>query len=153
MPNHIVRFDPFEDLARIQREVNRLFDDSSRSGTRQGGAEAASTRTWAPAVDIFEDANEIVFRVELPGIKQDDIDIEVSNDTLTIKGERHFEDAERKDGFIRVERAYGKFQRSFSIPIPVDQDKIQASYRDGLLEVKLPKAEAIKPKKVQVTTS
>jgi HSP20 family protein len=150
VPHQIVRFDPFEDLTRIQREVNRLFEDTSRT-TGRDGAEAASTRTWAPSVDIFEDANEVAFKVELPGIKQEDIDIEMVGDTLTLKGERHFEDIERKDNYIRVERSYGKFQRSFLIPVTIEQDRIQASFKDGVLSVRLPKVEAVKPKKVQVT--
>jgi len=146
----IVRFDPFEDMARLQREVNRLFEDTGHSGFRQG-AELASARTWAPAVDIFEDGEEIVIHAELPGMKQDDIDIELSGDTLTIKGERKFTDTQRKDKYVRVERAYGHFQRSFTVGVPVQHDAVRASYRDGLLEVHLPKSPETKPKKVQVT--
>jgi HSP20 family protein len=149
MANNIVRFDPFEDLARLQREVNRLFEDSGRSGSR-GSSEATSARLWAPAVDIYEDGHEIVFRAELAGLKQDDIDIERTGDTLTIKGERRFEDKQQKENYIRVERAYGQFQRSFTIPVPVEHDKVSASYHDGLLEIRVPKAEATRPKKVQV---
>jgi HSP20 family protein len=152
MPNNIVRFDPFEDLARLQREVNRLFEDSNRSGSR-GSSEMTSARLWAPAVDIYEDGNEIVFRAELAGLKQEDIDIEMTGDTLTIKGERRFEDKQQKENYVRVERAYGQFQRSFTIPVPVEHDKVSASYRDGLLEIRVPKAEATRPKKVQVRAS
>jgi HSP20 family protein len=130
--------DPFEDLARIQREVNRLFEDSSRT-TRH--SEPVSVRTWAPAVDIYEDHNEIVVKAELPGVKQEDIDIEITGETLTIKGDRKFEDAERKENYVRVERSYGPFQRSFTIGVPVQSDKVEASYRDGILSVRLPKAE------------
>ncbi len=150
MPANIVRFDPFEDMARLQREVNRLFEDSGRS-TGRGGAELASARTWAPAVDIFEDREEIVVRAELPGLRQEDIDIELTGDTLTLKGERKFEDAQRKDNYVRVERAYGHFQRSFTIGVPVRGDAVKASYKDGLLEIHLPKSEETKPKKVPVT--
>ena len=147
---NIVRFDPFEDLTRLQREVNRLFEDNSRTGR---ASEPASTRTWAPVVDIFEDQNEIVVRAELPGIKQEEIDIELTGDTLTLKGERKFGDAERREGYVRVERAYGQFQRSFTIGVPVQNDAVTASYKDGLLEVHLPKSEATKPKKVKVAAS
>ena len=150
MPANIVRFDPFEDMARLQREVNRLFEDGSRSSGR-GGAELASARTWAPAVDIFEDREEIVVKAELPGLRQEDIDIELTGDTLTLKGERKFEDAPRKDNYVRVERAYGQFQRSFTIGVPVRHDGVKASYKDGILEIRLPKSEETKPKKVQVT--
>ena len=148
---NIVRFDPFEDMARLQRDVNRLFEDNGRSSGGRQGAELASARTWAPAVDIFEDAEEIVVHVELPGLKQDDIDIELTGDTLTIKGERKFADTQRKDNYVRVERAYGHFQRSFTVGVPVQHDAVKASYRDGLLEVHLPKSPETKPKKVQVT--
>jgi HSP20 family protein len=148
---NIVRFDPFEDLTRLQREVNRLFEDNARAPARNGGgAEHAAVRSWAPAVDIFEDNNEIVVKADLPGVKQDDIDIEMTGETLTIKGERKFEDTQRKDNYVRVERSYGAFQRSFTIGIPVDQDKVRAAFNSGVLEVRLPKSEATRPKKIQV---
>lgn len=147
---NVVRFDPFEDLTRLQREVNRLFDDSARTPARNGGTEHAAARSWAPPVDILEDHNEIVVRADLPGVKQDDIDIEITGETLTIKGARKFEDTERKDAYVRIERSYGAFQRSFTIGIPVDQEKVRASFNSGVLEVRLPKSEATKPKKIQV---
>jgi len=149
MPN-IVRFDPFEDLTRLQREVNRLFEDSNRVPARNGGAEQVAARAWAPSVDIFEDHNEIVVKADLPGIKQEDIDIELTGETLTIKGERKFEDTQRKDNYLRVERSYGSFQRSFTVGVPIDQDKIKASFNSGVLEVHLPKSELTKPKKITV---
>lgn len=142
-----VRFDPFEDMARLQREVSRLFED----GLRAGGAEHASARTWVPAVDIFEGADEIVVRAELPGLKREDIDIELVGDTLTLKGERRFEDSPRRDTCVRVERAYGHFQRAFTLGIPVRQDAVKASYKDGILEIHLPKSDEAAPKKVHVT--
>lgn len=148
---NIVRFDPFEDMVRLQREVNRLFEDNSRSGNRSSSELAV--RNWAPAVDIVEDENEIVLKAELPGLKQEDIDIEMHGDTLTIKGERRFEDTDKRDNYVRMERSYGAFQRAFTVGVPVDSDKINAKFRDGLLEVRLPKSEATKPKKVQVTAS
>ena len=149
MPN-IVRFDPFEDMTRLQREVNRLFED--RSATR-GGAETASTRAWSPLVDILEDRNEIVVKAELPGIKQEEIDIELTGDTLTLRGERKFEDTPHKDNYVRIERSYGSFQRAFTIGVPVQHDGVKASYKDGILEIHLPKSEETKPKKVQVSAS
>lgn len=149
---NIVRFDPFEDMARLQREVNRLFESSERgNGAGRGNAEHASTRIWAPAVDIAEDPTEIVVNAELPGLKQEDIDIELTGDTLTIKGERKFDSTQRKDNYVRIERAYGTFQRSFTIGVPVQNEAVSASYKDGVLEVHLPKSEATKPKKVAVT--
>jgi HSP20 family protein len=147
---NIVRFDPFEDMNRLQREVNRLFEDNGRSGR---GTEPVSARTWAPAVDILEDQNEIIVRAELPGIKQEEIDIELKGEMLTLRGERQFEDTQRKDNYVRVERSYGQFQRAFTIGVPVKNDAVTASYKDGILEVHLPKSEETKPKKVKVTAA
>jgi len=149
MATNIVRFDPFEDLTRLQRDVNRLFEDNVRPSGR--GAEQASLRTWAPVVDIREDRDEIVVSAELPGLKQENIDIELSGDTLTISGERSFSDTERKDSYVRVERSYGSFRRAFTIGVPINADEVKASYKDGVLEVHVPKSEAVKPKKVAVS--
>ncbi len=148
MATNIVRFDPFEDLTRLQRDVNRLFEDNARPSR---GAEQASLRSWAPVVDIREDRDEIVVSAELPGLKQENIDIELSGDTLTISGERAFTDTERKDSYVRVERAYGSFRRAFTIGVPINAEGVAASYKEGILEVHLPKSEAVKPKKVAVS--
>ena len=150
MAANLIRLDPFEDLARIQREVNRLFEDSSRNPRT---TEPVSARTWAPPVDVYEDHDEIVVSAELPGVKQDDIDIEITGETLTVRGERKFEDQKRKENYVRVERSYGAFQRSFTIGVPIDADKVEASFHDGVLSVKLPKSAATKPKKVTVSAS
>jgi len=150
MANGIVRFDPFEDLSRLQREMNRLFDDTYTPSPRTSRREGVAAPTWAPAVDVAEDANEIVLRSELPGVRQEDLDIEVVNDTLTIRGEKKFADDEKKGNYVRIERAYGAFQRSFTLGVPVQQDKINASFKDGVLTVRLPKSEETKPKKVLV---
>ena len=149
MPSNIVRFDPFEDLSRIQRELNRYVDDNGRSSTRNA-SEHANARTWAPVVDIAEDTNEIRIKAELPGIKQSDIDIELTGDTLTLRGERKFEDTEKRDNYVRIERSYGAFHRSFTIGVPVDQNNVNATFKDGILEVRIPKSEETKPKKVAV---
>jgi len=153
MANGIVRFDPFEDLTRLQREMNRLFDDTFVASPRQSRREGVAAPIWAPAVDVAEDANEIILRSELPGVKQDDLDIELTNDTLTIRGEKKFDDEEKKGNYIRIERAYGAFQRSFNLGVPVQQDKINASFKDGVLTVRIPKSEDTKPKKVLVKTA
>jgi len=104
-------------------------------------------------VDIAETQNDVVLRAELPGLKQDDIDIELTGDTLTLRGERKFENEERKDNFVRVERSYGRFQRSFTLGVPVQNDQVSATYRDGMLEIHLPKSEQTRPRKVQVSVS
>ena len=148
MASSIVRFDPFEDLGRLQREMNRLFEESQpRDLPRKNGAPSL----WAPQVDIHEDENVITVKADLPGVKLEDIDIQLTNDTLTVTGERRFQDEERKSGYVRVERAYGSFKRTFTLGVPVDADKIKASFKDGVLTISLPKSDEIKPKKVQVS--
>ena len=154
----IVRFDPFRELDRLQNEVNRLFEGYNSNAdvpapARQNSGAALMARAWSPAVDIAETQNEVVLRAELPGLKQDDIDIELTGDTLTLRGERKFENEERKDNFVRVERSYGRFQRSFTLGVPVQNDQVSATYRDGVLEIHLPKSEQTRPRKVQVSVS
>ncbi len=155
----IVRFDPFRELDRLQNEVNRLFEgynsnaDVPAPARQSSGGGALMARAWSPAVDIAETQNEVVLRAELPGLKQDDIDIELTGDTLTLRGERKFENEERKDNFVRVERSYGRFQRSFTLGVPVQNDQVSATYRDGVLEIHLPKSEQTRPCKVQVSVS
>lgn len=136
----IARWDPFRELEELQERVNRLFQER----TSRGGA-----RAWAPVVDVYEDENSIVVRAELPGMKREDIDIEITHDSLTISGERKF-DADEKQNFLRVERPYGAFSRSFAINVPVNTEDVKASYKDGILEISIPKSEETKPKKVQV---
>jgi len=148
----LVRFDPFRELDRLQNEVNRLFEGYNNTGDRPTEARGNGvSRAWAPVVDVAENENEIVLRAELPGMKQEDIDIELTGDTLTLRGERRFEDEERRDDFVRVERSYGRFQRAFTLGVPVQHDQVRASYRDGVLEVHLPRSEATRPRKVQVS--
>jgi HSP20 family protein len=152
----IVRFDPFRELDRLQSEMNRLFEGYAGSPERassNAGALAQGGRLWSPAVDVAENANEIVLRAEIPGMKQDEIDIELTGDTLTLRGERKFENEERKENFVRVERSYGRFQRSFTLGVPIQNDKVTATYRDGILEIHLPKSEETKPRKVTVTSA
>ena len=147
----IVRFDPFRELDRLQNEVNRLFEGYTQTPER--GGQGQMGRLWSPAVDVAENQDEIVLRAELPGMRQEDIDIELTGDTLTLRGERKFENEERKENFVRVERSYGRFQRSFTLGVPVRHDAVTASYKDGILEVHLPKSEETKPRKVQVSAS
>jgi len=144
----VVRWSPFEELKALQEEMNRLFEQRVIPAVQR--REHVSTRVWSPPVDVYEDDDEIVLYVELAGMKQEDIHIELTSDTLTIRGERQFGDSERKDKFIRVERAYGQFQRSFTLGMPVKADEVRATYRAGILEIHLPKAEEIKPRKVEV---
>jgi HSP20 family protein len=130
----------------------RLQDDIARALNPRSAQprENVSSRVWSPAVDVYEDSDVIIIRADLPGINQADIDIEMIGDSLTIRGERKFEDDTRRDNYIRVERQYGAFQRSFTIGIPIDPDRVTASYRNGILELTVPKAEVSRPKKVVI---
>lgn len=139
----IARWDPFRDLEDLQERVNRIFQERM-SRSESGG------RTWAPVVDAYEDESNIVLRAELPGMKREDIDIEVTQDSLTIRGERKLEADENKN-YVRVERPYGPFARTFAINIPIDSAKVKAGYRDGILEITVPKAEETRPKKIEVS--
>lgn len=142
----MARWDPFRELETLRENVNRLFSESMGGQRREHPA----ARVWAPPVDVIEDEGSIIVRVDLPGMKREDIDIELSDGTLTIRGERKFDTEENKENYARVERVYGQFQRAFTIGVPVDSTGVKAGYKDGVLEVTIPKAEEVKPKKVEV---
>jgi HSP20 family protein len=131
----------FDPLANI-----RLFEDAF---TRLM-SEPRGTRPWSPAVDIYETENELVLKADLPDVDQKNIDVRVENETLTIAGERQFEQQENSKGFHRIERSYGTFRRSFAVPKTFDTDKIGAEYSNGVLTVTLPKKEAAKPRQIKV---
>ena len=146
----IVRWEPFRDLVGLQDRMNRLFDESYR-GARPGADEDwALGASWAPAVDIFEQDGNIVLKAELPGVDAKDVDIRVENNMLTLRGERKFDKEVKRENYHRVERAYGTFTRSFTLPTVVDTEKIKAEFKDGVLRVTLPKREEAKPKQIQV---
>ena len=144
----ITRWDPFRGLASFQEQMNRLFEDS----LRVRDDESALT-TWAPPVDIYETENELVLKVDLPELNEKDLDIRVENNMLTIQGERKFEEKVSRDNYLRVERAYGSFSRSFSLPNTVNTDSIHAEYKNGVLTVQMPKRAEAKPKQVKVTVT
>jgi HSP20 family protein len=146
----IVRWEPFNDLASIQSRMNRIFDEAfrGRSGTEEDWALGG---TWAPAVDIFEQNGNIVLRAELPGIDAKDVDIRVENNVLSLRGERKFANEVKREDYHRVERAYGSFSRSFTLPNVVDTEKIKADYKDGVLQVTLPQKEEAKPKQISIS--
>ncbi len=145
----IVRWlDPFRDLSSIQERMNQIFEDAlSRS---RGRDEGLRTGMWTPAVDIYENNDSVVVKAELPGVEKDQISVEVKDGILTMRGERKFEKEVKEESYHRIERSYGSFQRSFSLPVSVNQDKVTARFQDGVLEVKLPKKEQAKPKQIQV---
>jgi HSP20 family protein len=139
----LVRFDPFRDLTTLRDEMNRLFTRTLGEGSSSGSA-------WTPAWDIFDTADAIVLRAELPGLSAEDIDIEVDDNVLTLKGERRFEDKVEEGRYYRLERAYGNFQRSVTLPQGVKADDITATFDRGVLTVRVPKAEEVKPRKIAV---
>ena len=143
----MTRFDPFRDLAVLQDRMNRLFNESY-GGRRDD--DLMSRGTWTPAVDIFEVDGALMLKAELPDMRREDIDVNVENNTLTIRGERKLDHEIKQENFHRVERAYGQFSRSFSLPPTVDTGKISAEYKNGVLCVKLPVREEAKPRSINV---
>jgi HSP20 family protein len=141
----IVRWDPFRDLYALQNRMNRLFEE--QYGGRE---EALTTGAFVPPVDIYEDEHSIQLKLELPGIEEKDLDIKVENNTLTVSGERKFEKEEKEENFHRVERHYGSFSRSFTLPNTVNTDNINASYENGVLKIWMGKREEAKPKQIKV---
>jgi len=149
MNSTIARWDPFAGLNSLQSQVNRLFEETFHRG-RSAQGDLAS---WAPAVDIYETENELVVKADLPEVQEKDLDIRVENNTLTIRGERNFTREVNEENYLRVERAYGTFTRSFSLPNTVNTEGIQADYQNGVLTVKMPKREESKPKQIKISVS
>jgi HSP20 family protein len=151
----IVRWEPFRDLAGLQERMNRLFEDSLRTrGTGTGQEDDwALGGSWAPPVDIYEQEGNIVLKAEIPGIDPKDVELRVENNVLTVKGHRKLEEEVKRDDYHRIERAYGVFTRSFTLPTTVDAENIKADYKDGLLKVVLPKREEAKPKQISITVN
>lgn len=144
----MVRFDPFRELATMQDRINRIFGDAYN---RRSDDDLMLRGDWIPPVDIYEnEKGEIVMKAELPGMSKEDIDIRVENNTLTIRGERKRHSDVKDDRYHRVERVYGTFSRSFSLPATLDATRVAAEYRDGLLTVTLPVREEAKPRQIQV---
>jgi HSP20 family protein len=141
----VTRYSPLRDLMILNERLNRMFDEASeqRSSNPEYGQ-------WAPAVDLKEQEGQFVLKADMPGMKREDIDIQVENNLLTISGERHFEADERREDYHRIERAYGKFMRTFTLSTRVKADTITATYKDGILTVTIPKAEESKPKKIVI---
>jgi HSP20 family protein len=146
----LARWTPMGNLQSFQDEMNRLFNQFFRGG--DGGEAGWGTGTWVPPVDIYETEDALVLRVELPGVAKEDVHVEIHQNTLMLRGQRKPEAGVAEDRYHRVERAYGAFQRSFTLPTLVDQNKVQASYKDGILELRLPKSEAAKPKRIAITS-
>jgi HSP20 family protein len=145
--NAIYRWDPFQGLNTFHDQVNRLLESNfDRS-------HETALANWSPAVDIYETEGELVVKADLPDVNEKDIDIRIENNKLTLRGERKFEQTVNKDNYLRVERAYGTFERNFSLPNTVNTEAIQAGYHNGLLTIHLPKREESKPKQIKVGVS
>jgi HSP20 family protein len=142
----IVRYNPLRELRAMQEQMSKLLD---MAWNREPGEEMKEG-IWQPPVDIFEDKDEVVIKVELPGIDQKDIEIKIEENILTIRGERKHDDSVKKENYHRIERFYGSFQRTFTLPQNIDQNKIKAVCEKGVLSVTLPKVEEAKPKQIKV---
>ena len=140
----LVRFNPNRDLLNFSRRMDHVFDDFF-NGTR-----SAVLRDWNPKVDVFEEADHIVMKAELPGVEKDNIAIDVNGRVLTLKGERSYDNEVKEEKYTLRERAYGKFQRSFTLPAETDSEKIKAEYKDGVLKLNIPKPESSKPKQITI---
>src|SRR6266446_1500284 len=143
----ITRYDPFREFATLQDRMNRLFRDPRGP---EGQDESLTTTAFAPPVDVYEDEHSITLKIEVPGIDEKDIDVRIENNTLTVHGERKFEKEEKEENFRRVERQYGSFTRTFTLPTTVDAEKVSANYDKGILKITLPKIAEAKPKQIKV---
>ena len=141
----ITRWDPFRELASLQNRVNSLFQDYGRSND-----ELTTSGSFVPAVDVYEDEHKVVLKLEVPGVKEQDLDVQVENQTLTVRGQRSFEKEEKEENFQRIERRYGSFSRSFTLPITINTESVNASYENGVLKIELAKREEAKPKQIKV---
>ena len=141
----ITRWDPFREVVALQNRVNSLFREMNE------GDSPLTTASFVPAVDIYEDPKKVVLKLEVPGIEEKDLDVRVENNTLTVKGERKFEKEEKEENFHRIERRYGTFYRSFTLPSTVDNEHINASYEAGILKLELNKKPEAQPKQIKVS--
>jgi len=144
----ITRWDPFRDVLSLQNRVNSLFRDFS-----EGGDSPLTTASFVPPVDIYEDAEKVVLKLEAPGIEEKDLDVRVENHTLTVKGERKFEKEEKEENFHRIERRYGSFFRAFTLPSTVDTEHVDAKYNAGVLKLELKKKPEAQPKQIKVNVA
>jgi HSP20 family protein len=147
----LIRWEPVRELNTIQNEMNRLFNTFFESPAPTGHAAGQSLRRWIPAMDLVETEDTFVLRADLPGLSEGDVNIELEDNVLTLSGERKAEHEERKEGYYRVERASGSFSRSLTLPEGVDPDAVTASFDRGVLEVRIPKPEQRKPRKVAIS--
>jgi len=143
----ITRWAPLREISSLQDRVNRLFHESYGP---EGREESLTSTGFAPPVDVYEDEHSVTLKIEVPGIDEKDIDVRIENNVLTVHGERKFEKEEKEENFRRVERQYGSFTRTFTLPTTVDAEKVSANYDKGILKIALPKKAEAKPKQIKV---
>ena len=143
----LTRWDPLREMATLQNRINRFVRESH---SPEGPEEALTTTTFAPPVDIYEDEHTITLKMEVPGIEEKDIDVRIEDNTLSVHGERKMEKEEKEENFRRIERHYGSFTRSFTLPSSVDRSQVSADYERGVLKIKLAKKAEAKPKQIKV---
>ncbi len=143
----LTRWEPFRDMVTLQDRMNRLFNEQL---SNFGNEESLASGSFVPAVDVYEDEQGIRLNIEVPGIDEKDIDLRLENNVLTVRGERKFEKETKEENFRRVERRYGQFVRSFTLPNTVDGENVKAAYDKGVLTIALPKKEAAKPKQIKI---
>jgi len=148
----LIRWEPVREISSIQSEMNRLFNSFFDTPTAAGGnGGGGPARRWIPAMDLAETEGEFVLKADLPGLSEGDVSIELDDNVLTVSGERKAEHEERKEGYYRVERSFGRFSRSLSLPEGVDADAVKASFDHGVLEIHIPKPAAKRPRKVAIS--
>jgi HSP20 family protein len=140
-----------EPFREIQSEMNRLFDNFF--GRPTSTVTGTGSRAWMPVVDMYETNDDLILDVELPGVREKEISLTITGEVLTVKGDRQFGEQLKDDNYVHMERAYGKFERSIRLPMPVQAGRVTATYRDGVLEVRLPKAEEVRPKEIRIDLS
>jgi HSP20 family protein len=145
----IVRWEPFRELSSLQTEMNRLFNTAF--GDVPNGGTGGAARRWIPAMDLLETDEDFVLRADLPGMTESDVNIELEDNVLTLSGERKAEHEDKREGFHRIERAFGSFSRSLTLPKGVDPETVSASFDQGVLEVRIPKPEQRKPRKISIS--
>ena len=146
----LTRWDPFREFSTVQDRMNRMNRFFRESYSPEGPEEALTTTSFAPPVDIYEDEHNITLKIDVPGIDENDIDVRIENNTLTLHGERKIEKEEKEENFRRVERQYGSFTRSFTLPSSVDPGQVSAHYDKGVLTINLTKKAEAKPKQIKV---
>jgi HSP20 family protein len=144
----LVRWNPWKEMVSLRERMNRMFEDSLFRPERH--EDGLGLGAWSPAVDMFEKDDKVVIKAELPGLDKKDVSLDLQNGVLTLKGERKHENEVKEENFYRREMSYGKFVRSFSLPVDVDADNIKAEFQNGLLTVEVPKPEEHKPKQIKV---